>query len=158
MSVSIKSPALSLGNNLFPRVLLAAVINHPHIYGGVEEELSHLTIKLDRLDKLRQNVVSILSNNPIIKGDILLKQLKDFGFAQEIGDICRESVYVHASFCSPSANKENIQSKWLGYWNDCNVAGLDEKIKKGWQCASSDADAKRLMDLLYATSSDGETL
>ncbi len=143
---------------LFPCILLAGIVNHPYIFDNVEDSLCNLKIQDVQLDRLRQNIISILSDEPITKHDILLEKLKNLGFTQEIGDICSESVYVHASFCSPSAKQEDVQSQWLEYYNDGNAVGFGEEIKKGWQSASSDEDAKRLMDLLYATSSDGETL
>ncbi len=144
--------------HLFPRVLLAALVRYPHIFDGVEEQLCHLTIQEAGLDKLRQNIIDILSDDPVIESAILLEKLKNSGFAQEIGDICSESVYVHAYFCSPSAKSEDVQSNWLEYYNDQNASGFGGEIKNGWRCASSDEDAQRLRDLLYASSSDDETL
>ncbi len=142
--------------SLFPRVLLAGVINHPDIFGVVEDALCNLSIKEARLDELRQNIIDILSEDPTINSDILLEQLKNLSFTQEIGDICNESVYVHASFCSPSAGREDIQSDWLEYYDDGNAAGFKEEIKKGWLYASSDEDAQRLKELLYMKVSDDD--
>ncbi len=144
--------------HLFPRILLASVINHPDIFGFVEDELCNLAIKEPRIDKLRQNIIDILSDNHAVNSDILLNQLEKLGFTQEIGDICNESVYVHASFCSPSARCENVQSDWLEYYNDMNAAGHGSEIKNGWKSVSSDDDVKRLRDLLYANASDDEIL
>ncbi len=144
--------------SLFPRVLLAAILNHPHIFDGVEEQFCSLAIKAGRLDDLRQHIVNILSDNPAIKSKVLLMQLENLGFAQEIGDICNESVYVHASFCSPFARSEDVQSSWLEYYNDGNAAELGEEIQNGWKRVASDKDVKRLMGLLYSSSPEGETL
>ncbi len=144
--------------HLFPRVLLASIINHPNIFGFVEDELCNLTIKEPRFDKLRQNIIDILSDDHAKNSDILLNQLENLGFAQEIGDICNESVYVHASFCSPSASCEDVQSNWLEYYNDGNAAGLGDEMQNGWRSVSCDEDVSRLRDLLYTKSRDGETL
>ncbi len=141
---------------IFPRALLAGVINHPHIFEGVEEVLSNLVFGGESLERLRQSLLSILSDNPISDSDELVEHLKNSGFSEEMGDICNESVYVHATFCSPSANKESIQSKWLEYWNDGNKAGLEEEIQNGWKRAyldSSEEDEERLRNLLLMKAS-----
>lgn len=144
---------------LFSKVLLAALVNHPHIFGDVDEILSGIMFKDIRLERLRQCVIEFLSDNDDAERQNLVDHLETSGFSQEMGDICNESVYVHASFCSPSANKENIQSKWLGYWNDCNVAGLDEEIQNGWKRAYLDSDEKeedKLRSLLSMRTKEGE--
>ena len=145
---------------LFSKVLLAAVINHPHIFESVEEKLSMMVLSDMRLDALRQNVIAYLCDKDDAEHKDLADHLEKSGFFQETGDICNESVYVHASFCSPSANKENIQSDWLGYWNDCYSAGLDEEIQNGWKRAYFDSDEKeedKLRSLLSLKTNEGET-
>ena len=128
--------------HLVSRVLLSAIINHPHIFESVEEVLSNMVVRDKRMDKLRQNLISFLYENNDAERVNLIDHLEKTGFSQEIRDICNESVYVHASFCSPSADKGNIQSRWLGYWNDCNDAGLEEEIQNGWKRAYFDSDEK----------------
>ncbi len=143
---------------LFPRVLLATIVRYPHIFEGVEEYLYNLEIKDVRLNKLKENIVDILSNDIKTDSNTLLEKLKKMGFAQEIGDICNESVYVHAYFCSPFAKSEDVQSDWFEYYNDGISKGFIGEIKKGWKSASSEDDANRLRDLLYSFSSSDEAL
>lgn len=100
------------------RILLAAVINHPHIYDEVEEALGCLQPVDAALDRLRQSVVSHLSANPLTERDKLRDALIQSGFAEEINDILNESVYVHASFCGPRALPETVASCWLAFWRD----------------------------------------
>ncbi|MGH1404544.1 MAG: DNA primase [Alphaproteobacteria bacterium] len=136
---------------LFPRVLLAALINHPHIFDGVEETLASVLFNVSELENIRQTVMGFLSENPQAQHENVIEYLENAGYAQEIGDICRESVYVHASFCSPSAKEEDVQSKWLEYWNDGNAAGLEEEIQNGWKRAyldSSEEEEEKLRTIL----------
>ncbi len=136
---------------LFPRVLLAGLINHPHIFDGVEETLSSVLFNVPNLENIRQVVLGFLSENPQAQREDLLGYLENSGYAQEIGDICKESVYVHASFCSPSAKEEDVQSNWLEYWNDGNAAGLEEEIQNGWKRAyldSSEEEEEKLRTIL----------
>ncbi len=156
--VKPKSPNAH-AKTLFPRVLLAAVVNHPHIFEGVEEIFSDITLRQPNLERFRQSLIAALLDDSLITREKLLKNLQESGFAQEIRDICSESVYVHASFCSPTAGEENVQSNWLEYYNDGNAAGLEEEIHNGWKRAyldSSEEDEERLRALLsMKVSEDG---
>ena len=145
---------------LVPKVLLAAIINHPEIFDGVEEYISGYTIPDPRFERLRQHLISFLCSDPNSDRKNLIDHLENAGFFQEMGDICNESVYVHASFCSPSANKENIQSRWLEYWNDCVSAGLDEEIQNGWKRAffdSDEAEEEKLRSMLVMKTNESES-
>lgn len=122
-------------SRIYPRVLVAALLNHPHIHGGVEEQLAHLDIADPVLRRLRDALMMILNEEPDIPRENLLEMLKNEGFMQETGDILNESVYVHASFCSPSANRDEVEEKWLAYWKDGHAMGLEKEIKSGWKPA-----------------------
>ncbi len=147
--------------HMFPKILLAGIINHPHIFDGVEDALCGLSLKNPSWDRLRQNVVGILSEDHVIDPANLAKQLKNLGFAQEMGDICNESVYVHASFCSPLAKIEDVQSNWLEYYNDGNAAGLGDEIQNGWKRAyldSSEEEEEKSRDLFRMKNKDNDDL
>ncbi|MBI1301051.1 MAG: DNA primase [Alphaproteobacteria bacterium] len=142
-------PAKASAASIFPRVLLAAVINHPHIFDSIEERLSELSFQNQRHEALKQCIISILSQNSAAKRENLVKDIENAGFFQELGDICNESVYVHASFCSPTADENDVHSKWLTYWNDGQRAGLLEEIRKGWKNASNEQDEEKLKELFW---------
>ncbi|MGN7438840.1 MAG: DNA primase [Alcanivorax sp.] len=145
--------------HLVPKVLLAAVINHPEIFDTIEEYISGYKISDPRMEQLRQYLISYLCSHENVERKNLVDHIENAGFFQEIGDICNESVYVHASFCSPSANKENIQSRWLEYWNDCVSAGLDEEIQNGWKRAffdSDEAEEEKLRSMLVMKTNDSD--
>ena len=136
---------------LFPKVLLAGVINHPHIFDAAEEVLCDLDLGDAGMNRLRQEILAVLSDDSDKDAKSLVEHLKNKGFTKEMGDICHESVYVHATFCSPSANKEEIQSKWLEYWNDGKKAGLEAEMQNEWKRAyqdSSEKDEERLRNML----------
>ncbi len=128
--------------HLVSKILLCTIINHPHIFDSIEEVLLNMVIKDKKMDSLRQNIVSFLCDYNDANREKLIDHLEKKGFSQEIRDICNESVYVHASFCSPSADKGNILGMWLEYWNDCNNAGLEEEIQNGWKRAYFDSNEK----------------
>ncbi len=140
---------------LFPRVLLAALVNHPHIFESVEEVVCSLSLRDPDLERLRQFVVGILMDDEA-SAEYLKEKIKNSGYSQEIDDICNESVYVHASFCSPAAKDDDVTGKWLAYWKDGSAAGLEKEIQNGWKKAyldSSEEDEEKLRHLLTVKSS-----
>ncbi len=146
-----KKPVRNRKESLFPKVMLAGLVNHPFIFESVEEVISGVTFRSFGAERLRQEICAYLSENNETNREKLVSHLENEGYAQEIRDICNESVYVHASFCSPSANEENILSKWLEYWNDYSAAGLEEEIHDGWKRAyvdSSEQEEEKLRSLL----------
>ncbi len=150
-------PKAPLGHaqRLFPRVLLAGIINHPHIFESVEDVVCSLSLRDPDLERLRQCVVGLLMDDEL-SAEELREKIKNSGYSQEISDICNESVYVHASFCSPTAKEEDVTEKWLAYWKDGNAAGLEKEIQNGWKKAyldSSEEDEEKLRHLLTIKSS-----
>ena len=135
---------------LYSRVLLAGIVNHPHIFDGVEDVLLEMKFGEYGAERLRQAVIMYLSDGDEWKKNPLdfVQHLKNSGHSQEIGDICNESVYVHASFCSPSAQSEDVQSRWLEYWKDGNAAGLEREILNGWKNAVSEDEEEKLRNLI----------
>lgn len=155
--LSLKRPARQ-STRLYPRVLMAAVINHPQIYEGIEEALGALIFEDKALDRLRLRVISCLSDEPSLASGELCEKLKNFGLDQVIGDILNESVYVHASFCAPAADSGAVLSNWLEYWQDGNALGLAGEIKSGWkrayQNSNVDEEAKLRAMLVVGDTKD----
>ncbi|MEE8351791.1 MAG: DNA primase, partial [Rhodospirillales bacterium] len=74
------SPSMSLGQATAPkstvnsgnraeRVLLAILINHPEIFDGIEETLGHFSFSENRLDALRQELISVLLKDAAMETD-----------------------------------------------------------------------------------------
>lgn len=136
----LKRPSIQR-RKVFPRVVLATLLNHPYVFEGLEENLVSIRFEDMNLMRLRQKIAGILNENYKISRDELLESLKNSGFTQEVGDILNESVYVHASFCSPDAKEEDVESKLVAYINDANIAGMEKEIQHGWRRAVQEADA-----------------
>ena len=97
-----------------------------------------------------------MEKDPGLDAETLKNHLKQSGYEQEIDDILNESVYVHASFCSPAAKDEDVTSKWIAYWKDGSAAGLEKEIQNGWKKAykdSSEDEEEKLRHLLAIRSS-----
>lgn len=136
--LKIRKPAFT-GDQLRARIFLATIVNHPYVFEEVEESLGRLEIADQRLDALRQTVISSLTMEPDLDRDRLKTHLYDAGFDEEIGDSLGESVYVHAGFASPKADSEEVLpqlQEWLR-----EVEGRDwSEINAGWKEAYRSAD------------------
>lgn len=100
------------------KVLLATIINHPSVYGDMEDTVGSLCFPDARLDLFRQEVISILSETPGLDTADLQAHLNNVGFEKEMGDILNESVYVHGSFARPHANIEDNRNTVLEWVED----------------------------------------
>lgn len=126
------------------KILLAAVINNPSLYEEVDDALGRIVIPHYTYDMLRQNLVTILSDEHEISALDLKKMLLERGFDEEMGDILNESVYVHAAFSRPEA-MENIErsecvSKWRSIYEALQDTLLNQEIKQGWKQAILESD------------------
>lgn len=77
----------SRGRNERARVALAAVLNFPEIFHEAEEVLGHLQVDDPKLDAFRQSVLNVLSNNPDIAHEDLVKVLEKAGFTEDLGAV-----------------------------------------------------------------------
>ncbi len=147
-----KRPALRQKQNYY-KILLAAAINHPRIFDGIEEQLCTFEIHDPRMNTLRENIVSALSDNPDLDSRALQEHLKQEGYKKEIGDILNESVYVHASFCAPTTDSGLVESKWKTFYKDVQGMSLNKEIKTGWKNAfdaSNEEGEEKVRNLLRA--------
>ena len=94
------------------QVLLGCVLNHPAMFERAEEELGRLHITEQRLDLLRQAILSYLSENPEASRENMLTGLSEQGFQSEMRGVLCESVYTHAAFIRPQAEIEDVQKGW----------------------------------------------
>lgn len=107
----IKRPSSS-GKKLVERALLATILNHPSLFEVVEEDLGRLHVQEDRLDMLRQAVISCLCESPDMEASDLREILANNGFSSEIKGLLSESVYTHAGFARSQTDIEDVKEGW----------------------------------------------
>ncbi len=91
------------------RVLLACILNHPAVFGTVEETLGNLEISDPELNALREKIVDTLAETPEgLDREALQSHLNIGGFAEIQGRILNESVYIHAAFARPEAEPHAV--------------------------------------------------
>lgn len=156
-SLRLRRPALKAGD-VYTRVLLAALINHPGIYEDIEEELGNLAIVQEGLARLRQSVIMALHDDPGLDREALHNHLNMCGFEQEMSDILAESVYVHAVFASPAADSASVAMQWREFWASMQGAVVRQEIRQGWKQAfhhSSEDEEEKLRAMMRLKSAEG---
>lgn len=97
--------------------LLVALLNHPSIFEVFEEEIGLLEIKDDRLDKLRQKILSIIIENPELEATNLHQRLAGEGFEAELRGLLDNDQYWNYRFISPIASFEEVCEGWRNGYN-----------------------------------------
>lgn len=146
---------------LAEKILLAAVLNHPHIYARLDEEFGFFQITQPRMSTLRQKMIAILEEEELpLEGVEFQNKLRSAGFSQELDDILNESVYVHAAFCRPDGTLSVENGADPAPWRRIRDSLLEQKhereMKDGWLQAfriSSEEDEEKLKDMLRSQTS-----
>ncbi|HQX26742.1 MAG TPA: DNA primase [Alphaproteobacteria bacterium] len=133
------------------RSLLAAIINHPHIYEAIEQPLGQFDFRNPACDRVRQVLLGAFSHNPDLDGEGLQNHLESQGLAKELSDILNESVYRLATFAGPRADPGSVAQTWLALYRDYEGEALKQEVRSGWKQAfqmSSEDDEQRLRTMV----------
>lgn len=141
-ALSAARPRTPVFQGIHARILLAAVLNHPHIFEQVEEAFASFDLP-QPLNGLRDAVFSVLSGAQGLDREGLRGHLDDLGYGKEVDDILSESLYVHASFAAPAADPALVAGLWMELWNGLQEKATRGEIRDGWKAAF---DADRLED------------
>lgn len=137
-SLKIKRPQ-GANTAIKDRILLATIINHPHIYPDIEEEFGAFVPQNASLEHVRNAIIDFCGESDALDSETLCNHLKNQGLEQETGDILNESVYVHAVFSRPgdpeSTDSNAVKAGWLGLWQGVQGNNLDREIREGWRQA-----------------------
>lgn len=115
-------PKTPFFNDLYDKILLAALINHPGIFDQIEEKVAGLRFAGQPLSRMKEATLMALSDNPDLDTQALQTYLIEQGFAKERGDILNETLYVHAAFAAPVSDSQamdlqTVTAKWLEIWD-----------------------------------------
>jgi DNA primase len=144
-------PRTPVFRDIHARILLAALINHPHIFGEVEEAFGSFDLPDGGLSRLRNALNSALSGDSGLDREGLKAHLRDAGMEKEVDDILSESLYVHAGFAAPAADPTTVSARWLEWWHDMKGKALDAETKAGWSAAldTGSADEEEKLRNIY---------
>jgi len=107
---------VSFSKAQYPVAFLACVINNPQVFQDVEEDFGHLHLPENKLDQLRQAVLSTLGRSPELDAEGLRTHLIERGFEGELGRVLSDSIYTNASFSRPSASPDTVLEAWREAW------------------------------------------
>jgi len=117
------SPSMNLGEATAPkttvnagnraeRVLLAILINHPEIFDGIEETLGQFSFSEDRLDQLRQELISVLLKDAAMETDGVKDMLRTRGYAESLEVLFRDPLINQNRHINRNARPEEYQLLW----------------------------------------------
>lgn len=156
--ISLRSPA-NRALDVQIRILLACLINYPSIWADVEENLAMLDITNQRLDMLRQSLISYMSENEDAETNDLVSYLDSAGFSKELEQILSGATYTHGRFAAPSEKAEYAEQvqKWKALWEILDNSGFQKEISNGWKHAfqSSDQDEEEKLRQMLKEKSSG---
>ncbi len=105
-------------------ILLVALINHPSLRDHVEERLGGMSFADSRLDSLRQTALMHIAQNPELDFEALRAHLANLGFADDLGNLLKSDIYVHAGFARPTASMDEATIGWDHTFALCQRAEL----------------------------------
>lgn len=170
--IALRRPQKS-ANDVQVRILLAALINHPLIWGDIEESLAMLDIQNQRLDQMRQCIISYLSEAEGVTSDDVVKYLDAQGFSRDLEHILSPATYTHGRFSAPIRTMKKmdgedmieeteepdyaaIKQKWIALCESCTNSGFQKEISNGWKNAfqsSNEEEEEKLRQILKEKSS-----
>jgi DNA primase len=151
-------PRAPVFQDIHERVLLAALMNHPHIFGTVEEMLGQFDFRNPRIDQVRRAVIGALSEHPDLDREGLKNHLESQGLDKETSDILNESVYVHASFAGPAADPGTVGVTWVTFFQDAQRSQHRQEMRSGWKQAfltSNEDDEEKLRAMMELKAGEG---
>lgn len=158
-STGLRRPSM-VNQDVFAKVLLAAVLNNPAIYERIEEQFGEFFIASDVLCAVRERVISLLNDDPGLDRTALQRQIVSYGFEKDLAGLLTSTVYVHGSFCKPhddDADSYELARQWIEFYDAVKDKQVEREIQNGWKqvLASSDADEEEKLKHLMLSRLQG---
>ncbi len=93
-------------------VLLAALITHPDLFDALGETLGELNFSFPDLEKLRQEVLNIMTNRSGLDFAALQTHFSQSGLAATVQGVLGEEVFDHAVFARPGESSRRAREGW----------------------------------------------
>jgi len=94
------------------RILLAVVITHPELCDDVGERLGTMEFSASEVDKLRQEVLKTVAEQPTIDSGALGRHLRHSDFSETLDTLVSAKALEHAKFASSGAAPETAREGW----------------------------------------------
>ncbi len=106
--MTLPSPKQSSGV-LREKILLAALLNHPHVFEDIAEQIGMAVFRHPAYDALKQSVFHILGREADMNAADLLARLQEMNKHDILAEIMNESVYIHAGFARPDSDASLVR-------------------------------------------------
>jgi DNA primase len=94
------------------QVLLAIIINHPDIFDDVGETLGNYSFADGRMDKLRQELISVLLKNTDLKSNDVKNTLRKRGFSESLDFLFNDDLIKSNRVIQTDASVEKFRQLW----------------------------------------------
>lgn len=121
--------------SLTPQILLATLINHPDIYGSVQDSVHQIVPDTPELQALYDGLLDLLDTSD---GDLggggldrtaVVAHLTGLGLADIVDRLASERLYIHAGFARPDADPDKVLEGWKSFWDQWDKSRLSEDIE-----------------------------
>ncbi len=118
------------------KTLLAILINHPDFFHEVEEDIGSVDFREATLDRLRQEIIAMLSGSARMDPEAVKAALAARGLSPSVAALFRDDLIRTSAFVRVEASTAEIQS----VWKEC-IRALKEAAARGEApCHGLDAD------------------
>lgn len=159
---SLVRPAIPSFNDIYEKILVATLINHPSIFDYVEEPLGALKCTRPALQQVKEAVIAALGSDPDMPREKLLETLMESPSGKEVRDILSEKIYVHAAFAAPSddsqgGNLTSVIAKWREIWDSMQEKRNRSERALGWKQAlhGLDEDSEKRLSAMIEIGKSG---
>jgi DNA primase len=149
----LRKPAFS-GERMHGMILLACLINHPGLFGWVEDEMSRLDMTDPALSALRQGVLMALSEDPDLDSRGLQAYLKASGHEETLEIVLSDAVYTHAGFAKPDSKLEIVQKGWQDTLSFMTRKAVWKELKEAGRALAADFSDENEQRILALHRSD----
>ncbi|HJN22749.1 MAG TPA: DNA primase [Rhodospirillales bacterium] len=146
------------GDRIAQRTLIAIIINHPDFFPNVEEQFGCMHFDDESLDRLRQELVMMLSGNCQYDAESVKEELGRRGLSESIDSLYSDASLRRHRMIGPRATNGDIRASWddsLRYLRKMAFAAeTDKQISaKGF----SDEELRRIVELKRAQLGEAES-
>jgi len=142
------------------QVLLACVLNHPVLLDDFAESLAKVNILDLQLNRLRQEILLLYSEQSGLDSSAIRCQLEERGLSEQLVKVLGHETYIHGGFArpdsAPNAARAGLEAILRGQSESLRRAELEE-AKAAWANDKTDQNWARLGKLKTQSQEDTET-
>jgi DNA primase len=110
------------------KTALAMVIGHPRFFHEIEEEFGSVGFADGALDRLRQELILLLSGDSDFDAGCLKDELRRRGFAAALEALLEDPVIKIHRAAGPAASDDELRAKWREAMKALKAAALDVEL------------------------------